>query len=400
MDQKRHRRPSPSDGCRSAPRDYSARSRGSLRCGLVHGPTLGFPSQGPAARSRRLERSIATPQANATHESGHRTQSSRRSTAVEGTQCSGRIWRRSHLSENAMRPRQYMPFGANDRTDSPTKWRLGRQAPPTASSTASRMVFADFGRRQSRAGQFRHDRRPGDPRRPAFVRFDRNIASRRIVERLAGTVDFGQIGRREARRTLARSGAARLCSIRQRSTFHRPATVPGHRWKGVSIVFAVVCGSRFRTTQRNGFSGGHRKLQRTLAIQGLGEVRTQDASYLAESVGQIRYSDPRAKRGTHRIGTASAPVSQTLATRSAEAPAGDHRLHSAYQRQRLRQHAGPMFPRGSSLAASSGSCGSRSVVRCDSNIRTPPTRTHRATPAQSGAIRTPKKKVYGVTGMY
>src|SRR6202142_84091 len=356
MSQKADRRSTSPAGCRRSTQKSRGAFRGSsFRGFVVYRSILGSTGSRKTPRSRRLVGSFAGSLSPETHVAKNRTRSAAVAKMAEGTKRVGRIRSAGHPPRNAGPRDSAMSRDSYNQPHSATAWRLGWTLTRAPAATVERLVSRRRGRAKVRTGQLRHHRRLGDRRRLGSDRFDGSFAAWRADCGVDGA------GRQRENRggtsggTLARRGTSRLRPVRQRHAFSRAASVHRYDWTCDAAVFEPGSRSRVRSSQRNRFPGGHRKFQRTVAIQGLVAIQAHFASWLGWAFRQVHCRFPKTPRPPHRVGAGPASLSQTLATRPAKTSDWHNYLFASHRQPGPCQRLGTLLYRRSKLASPVGS---------------------------------------------
>lgn len=397
MSQKPDRPATPSHRCRRSARPLATQCRKAIWRGSLHRSMLGATGERTPPRSDRLGRSVVGSTQPQTHGQKTRTGSAASAALAEGTKHTWRIWRPGDSTRNGSPRNPGLPLDSHDQPDSSTTGRLGRTPPRAKTTAGKRLVSGRRGRTQIRIGQLRHHRRSGDSWRLGRDRFDGSFAAWRTDRGMDGSGCQCQDRGRVSGGTLASRGTSRLCSVRQRQSFSRTATTRRRGGASDTIVPEPWSCSRVCPAQRNGFSSGHRKFQRTLASEGLVAVRASFASWSGRPFHEVHSCVPTTTCGSHRVGTGSTPLPEALASRSAKASRGNDNLLAADRQPRASQHAGPHIQRRSELAPSFGSRCCQPGLQHHSVLRPATARSNESAFAEGSSIHTSSEAISGVT---
>ena len=397
MRQKPDRPATSSHRCRRSARPVATQCRKAIWRRSLHRSMLGAAGERTSPRSDRLDRSVAGSTQPQTHVQKTRTGSTASAALAQGKKHAWRIRGPGDSTRNGSPRNPGLSLDSHDQPDSSTTGRFGRTPPRAKTAAGKRLVFGRRGRTESRAGQLRHHRGAGDSRRIGRDRFDRSFAAWRTDGGMDGPGYQRQDRGRASGGTLASGGPSRLRSVRQRQSFSRTATA--RRRGGASDTFVpepwshpCVC-----PAQRNGFSSGHRKFQRTVASEGLVAVRASFASWSGRPFREVHSRIPTTTCGSHRVGTRSTPLPKALASRSAKASHGNDHLLAADRQPRASKHAGPHIQRRSELAPSFGSRRCQPGLQHHSVLRLATTRSNQPASAEGSQIRASQKTISGVT---
>jgi len=388
----------PDRGGRAA-RSLSTCGRQAIRSCSADSATLVSTRQSSKAGSRRLGRSLVGSTSHAAYRRRWRTAGADHPTLVERPQPIGGVRGCGYPAGNGS-PASFTSIDPHHRTHSAALRGLGRSAADSSAATATRLVPAVGGGRQSRTGQLRYDRGLGDPRRTAVGRFDGNFAAWRAAGGVGSPSGECQNGGRCLGGALASVRPSRLCPVRQRQPLSWPSPAPGYGRAGNPFVPGLGRHPRLRATQRNRVSGGHREFQWPLAGEGLVALRARFDPHAGHTILQVHYRCPAAQRPAYRSRTTASPLSQTMASEPPATTAWNHRLPATHRRPGPRQPSRPLLPRRCALVAPPRSSRSRSGRQKYPLLRPPTTGTDGSAALGRSDIHSSRSTVQRVTPRY
>jgi hypothetical protein len=397
MPQKQPHRSATGSGGRGATGSRASRGGAAVWRRLVYRAALGRTSEGTTPGSRRLDGPIACAQADGTHCFGCRAVDLAVAASVEGKERFGRVRGCCHWTRTGSPRRPVSALDPDDRPYPPTLRGLGRSPSYAASATAARMVSSRGRRRPGRVGQLRHHRGSGDPRRTGCHGFDGSFAAWRVDGGVDSPGRQRQNGGRALGGTLAGRRPSRLRSVRQRQPFSRTATARRHGGTRDAVVSGPGDRACICAAQRNRFSGGHRKLQRPLAGEGLVAIRASFALRTGRPFRPLHRRLATASRDTHRSSAGPPSLSETLASRSSKTPRGNDHLFATHRQPGPRQRAWTYVYSRSELASPPDPRRCRSGSGNHPFLRPATTRSKQPAPPERSRIRTPQKTISGVT---